>query len=167
MVDEPVRRPGRFPRPDPTSIPDPSTRPKRDRKAKTRKKAGTAADSIRDGRLMMRVHQDLVELLDVRSAEAGESRTRYIEKLLLAFLRMDPRNPKLDPWGRIDATVPLLSTRDQIRFGEMWARWRDINERLLGFRVPDDWIADEEGNRLWEQRQPTHQPDDDEWEEIG
>ena len=129
-----------------------TAKPKRDRKAPTRKKSAPAGDAIRSDRLMMRMHQDLVKLLDARSAEAGESRSRYIEKLLIAFLRLDPRNPKMDPWGRIDATAPPPIKTDKIIFGEKWSRWKDINERLLGFRVPDEWLDDERGYAAWAER---------------
>ena len=44
----------------------------------------------------------------------------------------------MDSWGRIDAEAPPpLQKNDAIKFGERWARWVDINEKLLGFlRVP-------------------------------
>lgn len=128
-------------------------KPKRDRKKPTRKKSVAAGDSIRSDRLMMRMHEDLVLLLDARSKEAGESRSRYIEKLLIAFLKLDPRNPRMDAWGRIDAEAPPpLQKPDTIRFGERWHKWVDMNERLLGFRVPNEWLEDERGYVLWAER---------------
>ncbi|MEH2499572.1 hypothetical protein V1294_006051 [Bradyrhizobium sp. AZCC 1678] len=129
-----------------------ATKPKRDRKKPTRAKA-PVVDEIREGRLMMRVHADLVHMLDIRAKERGESRSRYIEKLLVAFLRADPRNPKIDAVGRIDAEAPApLKAPDPLRFGERWARWVDINDKLLGFRVPDEWLDDEWGYFEWAKR---------------
>lgn len=126
---------------------------KRDRKAPTRRKSTAAGDSIRSDRLMMRMHEDLVKLLDARSKESGESRSRYIEKLLIAFLKLDPRNPRMDPWGRIDAEAPPpLQKPDPIKYGERWHKWVDMNERLLGFRVPNEWLEDERGYVLWAER---------------
>jgi hypothetical protein len=91
--------------------------------------------------MMMRVNQSLVDLLGIRAAERGESRARFIEKLLIAFLRADPRNPKIDPNGRILTDGPAISRRtDAVRFGAAWSRWSAINENLLGLKVPDEWM---------------------------
>ena len=150
MVKDSIPRPGPLPR------------PKRDRKAPTRKKAVAGADSIRSDRLMMRMHEDLVKLLDARSAESGESRSRYIEKLLIAFLRMDPRNPRMDPWGRIDPTAPAPTmAHNQIIFGEKWSRWCDLNERLGYPKPPPEWLADERGYVLWAERALPDDPNRD------
>jgi hypothetical protein len=49
----------------------------------------------------MRVHLDLLELVDIRARERGESRSRFIERLLVAFLQSDLRNPKNRSLGLI------------------------------------------------------------------
>jgi hypothetical protein len=141
MVKNPLRRP------------DPLPRPKRDRKKATRA-ISPVVDELRTGRLMMRVHDDLLRLLDVRARERGESRSRYIEKLLLAFLEADPRNPPLDPVGRIDgdAKPPISKTGEALKFGERWARYSDLNLQLLRYRVPDKFLDDEWGYVMWEEK---------------
>ena len=118
--------------------------PKRDRKAPTRQKGGVSAEGLREGRLVMRVQQSLNDLIDIRARERGESRSRFIERLLVAFLQADPRNPKIDPWGRILTDGPPISKAGEpARFGAAWARWVTLNDSLLGFRVPDAWMDEE------------------------
>ncbi|MCA6098169.1 hypothetical protein [Bradyrhizobium australafricanum] len=116
-------------------------RPKRDRKAPTRKKGGVSTEGLRDGRLVMRVQQSLNDLVDIRARERGESRSRFIERLLVAFLQADPRNPELDAWGRVLTDGPTLSkAHDAVRFGAAWAKFVALNESLLGFKPPDRWL---------------------------
>jgi hypothetical protein len=123
--------------------PDPLPRPRRDEKA-TRKKGG--GDRIREGRLVMRVHHDLLDLVDIRARERGESRSRFIERLLVAFLQADPRNPKIDPWGLILGDGPAIGkVGEAVRFEAAWLKWSTLNETLLGLRVPDGWLDEEPG----------------------
>lgn len=111
---------------------------------------------------MMRVHDDLLKLLDVRARERGESRSRFIEKLILAFLEADPRNPRLDPVGRInpDAPAPISKAGEPLKFGAAWSRWCDLNLTLLGFRVPDRFLDDEAGHAMWEAKSQRADPGD-------
>ncbi|MCG2645197.1 MULTISPECIES: hypothetical protein [Bradyrhizobium] len=126
--------------------PVPLPRPKRDRKAPTRKKSGVSPEGLRDGRLVMRVQQSLNDLLDIRAKEKGESRSRYIERLLVAFLQADPRNPVLDPWGRILSDGPAISkAADPVKFGAAWARFVALNDSLFDFRPPDRWLEEPPG----------------------
>jgi hypothetical protein len=137
--------------------PDPLPRTKRDRRAPTRAKGG--GDEVREARLVMRVHQDLIDMLDIRSRERGESRSRFIERLMVAFLAADPRNPKLDPWGRILTDGPPVSKAgDPVRFGAAWSRWTALNENLLGTRIPDSWLDEEAG--FVDQQRTGRQPND-------
>lgn len=101
-------------------------------------KPSGADDTAREGRLVTRMHQPLLDLVDIRARERGESRSRYIERLLVAYLSADPRNPRLDPHGRILTDGPPISKAgDPVRFGAAWSRWVALNENLLGIRVPD------------------------------
>ena len=116
----------------------------------------------RTDRLMMRMHNDLVALLDQRSAEAGESRSRYIERILVGFLKSDPRNPKIDSFGRLDRTAPppLSPTNDAHRFGEKWGDWKRLNV-ALGLPAPsDELIEDDIGYSMWADRAFPSDPDD-------
>lgn len=122
-----------------------------------RKKNATlpyAAGTTREDRLMMRMHVELVELLNKRSAEAGESRSRFIEKILVGYLKSDPRNPRIDPWGRIDPTAPppLSARNDAIKFGERWSSWKELNVRLGLPPPPDEWVESDVGYNMWAAR---------------
>jgi hypothetical protein len=102
-------------------------------------------------RHMMRMHPHLTELLDVRAAEREETRSRFIEKILVAYLRADPRNPRIDGAGRIvaDAPPPLSVAVDPIKFGEKWATWKRLNDELFGIRLSDDLVEDQGGYAVW------------------
>jgi hypothetical protein len=117
-------------------------------------------ENARDFRLMMRFHPDLIEMLDIRARERGETRTRMIERILVSFLKADPRNPKMDAAGRIqaDADPPASRAGDPMRFGAAWARWVTLNDMLLGFRPPDDWIDDGAGYIEWSKRATPDDP---------
>jgi len=107
----------------------------------------------RDHRMMMRVHADLMELVDAHARERGESRSRFIEKLLIAYLKSDPRNPKIDAAGRIDADAPapLSATvpAEAARFGAAWAKFSQVNAILFGLQVPDEWMNGEAQHQIW------------------
>ncbi|MGY3356276.1 hypothetical protein ACVWZK_002939 [Bradyrhizobium sp. GM0.4] len=131
---------------------------KRDRKKPTTKQSAFGAEP-RGGRLMVRIHPDLLELLSLRAAERGESRARFMERIIVGFLRADPRNPKMDPAGRIDPAAPPPIKADPIRYGAAWSRWEQLNEQMFSFRPPADWLDDEAGYAMWAKR--AH-PDRDE-----
>ncbi|WP_339037514.1 hypothetical protein WHZ78_07300 [Bradyrhizobium symbiodeficiens] len=117
----------------------------------------------RTDRLMMRMHEELVLLLNARAEEAGESRSRYIEKILVGFLRTDPRNPRIDSFGRIDASAPppLSARNDGMKFGEKWSRWRDLNVGLGLPAPPDELIEDDTGYNMWAERAVMPDPNKD------
>lgn len=103
-----------------------------------RLRAPTSEDA-RDHRLMMRVHTGLIELVDIRAAERGDSRSRFIERLLIAYLRLDPRNPKLDPNGRVLTDGPAVSRAgDPVAFGDAWSRWVNLNEIIFQWKPGND-----------------------------
>jgi hypothetical protein len=94
----------------------------------------------------MRVHHDLLDLVDIRARERGETRSRFIERLLVAFLQADPRNPRIDAWGLILSDGPAIGKiGDRIRFDAAWSKLCNLNETLLGFRPPDGWLDEEPG----------------------
>lgn len=100
----------------------------------------------RDHRLMMRVNSSLVDLIDIRARERGESRSRFIEKLLIGFLRADPRNPKLDASGRILTDGPAISrAHEAVRFGAAWVKFAAVNDALFGLKIPDEWMEEAPG----------------------
>jgi hypothetical protein len=134
--------------------PGPLPRPKRGRPF--------SGEEPRDHRLMMRVNQSLSDLCDIRAAERGESRSRFIERLLLAYLKLDPRNPRLDQHGRILTDGPAVSRAgDPVGFGAAWSRWVALNENLFQWKPGDD-LRDEPADAVLLRRggRPL-QPDED------
>jgi len=107
-------------------------------------------EEIRSERLILRAHPDLIALLSERAAERGISRSAFIEGLLIAWLRADPRNPRLDPVGRIITTDPQprkLRETDPIRFAQRWERFNQAHMLLMGQSVRQDWL--DELNSYW------------------
>jgi hypothetical protein len=138
----PAPKPGRLPR------------PKRGRPP--------TGEDARDHRLMMRVHHGLVDLIDIRASERGESRSRFIERLLIAYLNADPRNPEIDASGRLMGDGAAISrTGDPVKFGAAWGRWSTINENIFDWK-PGDKLRDEDPSSLTERLTgQTRQPDQD------
>lgn len=104
-----------------------------------------ATAEVRTERLAMRVHPDLLEILDRRSKESNVSRSAYVEQLLVAWIRADPRNPKVDIRGkRVDgATIPAEQIqRDAFGFAGKWKTFSDIHKALLGAEPPQKWVTD-------------------------
>ncbi|CUT14517.1 hypothetical protein BF49_5597 [Bradyrhizobium sp.] len=111
---------------------------------------GPPGPDARDHRMMMRMHSGLVSLLDVRSRDRGESRSRFIEKILIAYLAADPRNPRLDAVGRLLDDGPAVSRAGEpVKFGAAWSRWVALNEILFDWK-PGDAQRDEDPADLFE-----------------
>jgi hypothetical protein len=131
-------------------------RPPVNKDGRPRRKPGKPAnpDDVRTERLSMRVHPDLAAILTARARERGITRSQYIEQLLVGWVKIDPRNPKIDAIGRIDvdAAPPLSMRLEPLKFGERWARLATVMEALLGMRPADEWIEDEHGYFEWAKR---------------
>jgi hypothetical protein len=136
-------------------VPPPLPRPVR--------KKGVGGAEAREDRIMMRMHPDLVRMIDIRSRERGESRSRFVERLVVAFLKADPRNPKLDAVGRVDpdAPPPLSKAGEPMKFAERWTTFKRLNDELLGFRIQDEFLDDEAGHALWEEKSQRVDPCDE------
>ncbi|MGJ4932562.1 hypothetical protein ACQR1I_09225 [Bradyrhizobium sp. HKCCYLS2038] len=96
-------------------------------------------------RLTLRVHDDLLELLQLRSGEASRSRSSFVETLLVAWLRADPRNPKVARNGKIDRDAPeprAVRTADPVRFAERWTRYAQAHEIVMGHPPPREYLDD-------------------------
>jgi Ribbon-helix-helix protein, copG family len=103
------------------------------------------AEEIRSNRLTLRTHDDLMELLSLRAREQGVSRSAYIERLLTAWLRADPRNPKIDNMGRLSVGAPeprQLRAKDPMRTAEQWTRYAQAHEIVFGHPPPRTWLDD-------------------------
>lgn len=99
----------------------------------------------KDGRIMMRVHQDLEDLVKRRAAEEALPLSRYIERLLIDWLNADPRNPKTTITGERaeDAPSPVdLAARDEQRFRQRWRSFGDAYAIIHGHPPSQSWYDD-------------------------
>jgi hypothetical protein len=104
-----------------------------------------AESDIRTERLAMRVHPDLIHIVDQRAREQNLTRSAYIERLLVGYIQADPRNPKIDSRGKLveNAASPLeMMNKDSIRFGEKWSRFNQAHAILMGTEAPKKWIEE-------------------------
>ncbi len=104
------------------------------------------AGDTRGERLVLRVHSDLMEVLTERARERGITRSAYVEQLLIGWVRLDPRNRRLDMIGKYVPDAP--DPRDPKRmstFGyhERWRKFSLASRLLLGAPPPSDWLPDE------------------------
>src|SRR3984893_4480053 len=110
------------------------------------RKAADAGDT-RTERLVLRVHPDLVEVLTERAREKGITRSAYVEQLLVGWVRLDPRNRRLDAIGKFvpDAPDPDdVKRRSPLSFAERWQKFSTASQLLLGAPPPSDWFDDGE-----------------------
>lgn len=112
-------------------------------------------EKARGDRLTLRMHPDIMEILAARAAERGISRSHLVEQILVGFMRADPRNPKLDPVGRMvpGADSPgLLRERSPLQVAEKWQKYVTAHTILIGTPPPQDWLDDPNG--YWDA--PSH-----------
>jgi hypothetical protein len=87
-----------------------------------------------------------MKLLSLRASESGLSWSAYIERLLIAWLRADPRNPNLDNMGkRVPNAGPTpfdLRTAEPLRVGERWQRFSQAHKLIFEQNAPRDWFED-------------------------
>jgi len=112
---------------------------------KKRMKPGPKIDEedVRSERLTMRVHPDLMHILDVRSRERNMSRSAYIEQIMVGWIQADPRNPKIDSRGKIvdGAPTPLeLMNNKSFAYAEKWAKFNTAYQILIGTNAPQAWV---------------------------
>ena len=119
----------------------------------------------RGDRLTLRMHPDIMELLARRAAERGVSRSHLVEQILVGFMKADPRNPRLDPVGRIlhDAESPLtLRERSPVQLADRWQRYSTAHNIIIGSPPPSDWLDDLDGYWLSpDERAPVEQTEDE------
>lgn len=99
----------------------------------------------RDGRLMLRVHEDVEELIKLRAAENNMTVSRYIEGLMIGWLSADPRNPKLASNGaRVPRVLPpeMQKAADPARFGARWHEFTQVYRSIFGHEPPRQWLDD-------------------------
>ena len=117
------------------------------RRRRSPRKTVEAGDT-RTERLVLRVHPDLIEVLTVRARERGITRSAYVEQLLIGWVRLDPRNRRLDMIGKIipGAQDPEeLKRRSAFSFAERWSKFATVSRLLLGAPPPSEWVDDGNG----------------------
>lgn len=130
-------------------------------------------EDLRAERLVLRVHPDLQAILNVRAREKGISRSTYVEKVILGWVRSDPRNPQLDMIGKkvAKSIEPAeLKRTNPLAFGQKWAKFEQVSELILEEppkkswfeeELPEDffYVAREEERRLVEEPPVPEDPD--------
>jgi hypothetical protein len=100
-------------------------------------------DAARTDRLIMRVHPDLLPLLDEKAREKGQSRSQFVEQLLIGWLRIDPRTPRITAFGQLDLTpAPADGKKNPYAFLSRWEKFCTASRLVLGFDPPDEWMYD-------------------------
>ncbi|RXH16925.1 hypothetical protein [Bradyrhizobium guangzhouense] len=100
------------------------------------------SENAREERIAMRAHSDLIAILDRRAEEKGQTRSAYIESLLIAWVKADPRNPRIDNRGRLipDAPTPAeLQKANPQRYTDRWVQFNRAFNALFGTDVPREW----------------------------
>jgi hypothetical protein len=100
---------------------------------------------VRDARLIMRMHPDLLEILTERAREKGLTRSQYVEQILIGWVRLDPRNRRIDMIGKYveDAPSPAqFQLRSSFRFAELWTKFGTVSRLILGSPPPSEWVED-------------------------
>lgn len=103
-----------------------------------------------------------MKLLSLRASEAGLSRSAYIERLLIAWLRADPRNPRLDNMGKLAHSGPTpldMRTAEPLKVAERWQRFSHAHELIFGQNAPRDWF--ENADSYWPATHGGHLEADD------
>jgi hypothetical protein len=100
---------------------------------------------VRTDRLVLRTHPDLMDVLTIRAREKGLTRSAYVEQLLVGWVRLDPRNRRIDMIGKYvqDAPDPEdVKKRSPLSFAERWQKFSSASQLLLGAPPPSDWFDD-------------------------
>lgn len=102
---------------------------------------------VRTDRLVMRAHPDLMEILTERARERGLTRSAYVEQILVGWVRLDPRNRKVDLIGKYvpDAPTPQeFRLRHGLAWAERWVKFGSVSRALLGVQPPTEWVESED-----------------------
>jgi hypothetical protein len=114
-------------------------------------KAGprVAEEDIKSVRMTIRLHPDLVRILDARAAELGINRSAYVERLLVGWAKADPRNPRIDMRGKfLDTPDPEdLRTKSPHVFGQRWQKFSEAYAIILGTPAPQSWFEEPDAYR--------------------
>lgn len=104
-----------------------------------------ADEDVKHERLTLRVHSDLIHILQKRADERNMSRSAYVEELLIAWVQADPRNPKIDSKGKRVENAPHpfeLMNQNSMLFGAKWARFNQLYALLFDQSAPARWVSE-------------------------
>jgi len=83
-----------------------------------------------------------------RTPPAFPATTSTVEQLLVGWVRLDPRNRKVDlPHREIRSGAPTpvdLRQRSRVGFVERWRRFAEASLLLFGFEPPREWFEDDD-----------------------
>lgn len=132
-------------------VKQPSKRPAVNLDGTPRKKPGRVArpTDTKVDRLVLRVHPDLMRILTDRARERGITRSQYVEKLLIGWANLDPRNQRLDMIGKINPAAPLpndVRLRSPLSFADRWVKFGSASRLLLGAEPPKEWLEESIGS---------------------
>lgn len=113
--------------------------------------------ATKSGRLLMRVHPDLLPLIDVHAKERAMTRSQFVEQMLVGFLRLDPRAPRINAFGQLEPRPEGTPPPVQVRPGSFprpatppnpnlflrrWDDFRRASEMVTG-HVPSDSLIED------------------------
>ena len=117
---------------------------------------------VRSDRLIMRMHPDLLGILSERAREKGLTRSQYVEQILIGWVRLDPRNRRIDMIGKYVQGAPDpadVKKRSAFSFADRWSKFATASRLLLGALPPSEWVDD--GNGPPDELGPAGQDDDE------
>lgn len=108
----------------------------------SKKKTEKPGPNAKEERIALRAHEDLIAIIDKRAEERGQTRSSYIESLLIAWVKADPRNPRIDFRGKLvpDAPSPaeLVKANPKL-YTDRWVQFNRAFNALFGTDTPRQW----------------------------
>jgi len=86
-----------------------------------------------------------MEVLTERARERGITRSAYVEQLLVGWVRLDPRNRRVDLIGKYDPDAPSpyeMRMRSPLAFAERWSKFASASKLILA-EPPSEWFESE------------------------
>ncbi len=102
------------------------------------------ADAKTD-RIIMRVHPDLLKIIDARAREKDLTRSKYLSQVLVGWANADPRNSRLDAAGRCIEPAPhryYFQRKSPLRFAQRWLDFVRAHTVVLGHPPPVGWVEE-------------------------
>lgn len=117
--------------------------------------------AVRSERVTMRMHPDLVAILDARATERGVSRSAYVEQVIVGWVQADPRNPKVDARGMYVEGAPspwAYRLKQPVSFGNKFAQFSQAYAVIMGTPAPQKWVEEEDAYLPESYEPPADEP---------